>query len=109
MKLDKDQSVHQVAETLQRRFDEILFASLLEKNAITKIYLMQKPYNTCKLRELKLVFITIQKAKQTRLQLETAVKEAKYPLQDVQRPSNHSTQARELWSNLGQTNHRSSI
>ena len=29
-KLDKDQSVYQVAETLQRRFDEILFASLLE-------------------------------------------------------------------------------
>ena len=54
---------------------------------------MQKPYNTCKL---------IQKAKQTRLQLETAVKEAKYYLQDVQRPSNHSSQPRELWSNLGQ-------
>ena len=83
LKLDKDQSVYQVAETLQRQFDEILFASLLENDK----YLMQKPYNTCKLRacgELKFVFITIQKAKQTRRQLETAVKEAKYmyPLHD---------------------------
>ena len=38
LKLDKDQSVHQVAETLQRRFDEILFARLLENNALTQIF-----------------------------------------------------------------------
>ena len=39
-KLDKDQSVYQVAETLQRRFDEILFARLLENNALTQNILM---------------------------------------------------------------------
>ena len=38
LKLDKDQSVHLVAETLQRRFDEILFARLLENNALTQIF-----------------------------------------------------------------------
>ena len=38
LKLHKDQSVHQVVETLQRRFDEILFARLLENNALTQIF-----------------------------------------------------------------------
>ena len=34
--------------TLQRRFDEILFTGLLENNVLLK-YLMQNPYNTCKI------------------------------------------------------------
>ena len=38
LKLDKDQSVHQVAEILQWRFDEIMFARLLENNALTQIF-----------------------------------------------------------------------